>query len=404
MVDQKDEITLPAESSIAVLPFDNMSGNKDKEYICEGMSENIITALSNATGMTVVSRQSSFKYKDKRTDVKEISEDLKVRYVLEGSIQSFGENIRVTAQLIDATKGHHLWAESYDRKLKDLFAIQDEITLKIVKALQVELTEKNLARLVGKGSDNFEAYLTFYKARKYVMAWNKSNIIISRNLLRKAIALDPEWAVPYGILGLTYVQELFTVWCENDNEVIKQALYLADKSQSLDSSIPAPYLIRSHVLLYQRQYDKAIFQCEKALGLHPNTPVPYFYLGWIYIFMGEPEKAIDLYNKGGSTVPKNPIPSYTYYGLAYRDSGQYEKAIVEFQKECERNPDNHTTLVHLASTYCLAGKYGQAQEIAKEIKIIDPNFSIQLFKKALSYKDQTHTDRIIDALRKAGLK
>ena len=152
LVDQKDEITLPAESSIAVLPFDNMSGNKDKEYICEGMSENIITALSNATGMTVVSRQSSFKYKDKRTDVKEISEDLKVRYVLEGSIQSFGENIRVTAQLIDATKGHHLWAESYDRKLKDLFAIQDEITLKIVKALQVELTEKNLARLVGKGS------------------------------------------------------------------------------------------------------------------------------------------------------------------------------------------------------------------------------------------------------------
>lgn len=235
---------LPDKPSIAVLPFDNMSAETEQEYFSDGLTEEIITALSKAPNIFVIARNSTFTYKGKPVKVQQVSEELGVRYVLEGSVRRTGDIVRITAQLIDAIKGLHLWAERYDRNLKDIFAVQDEIALKVLTSLQVKLTRGEQARLEAKGTDNLEAYLKYIQALMYRLQFNKEGLVMSQKLLEEAITLDPNYANAYVGLGNTYWIDVLIGTSKSPKQSISEAMAMAKKALALDNSNP-----RAHGLL-----------------------------------------------------------------------------------------------------------------------------------------------------------
>jgi adenylate cyclase len=226
-VEMDKDLPLPDKPSIAVLPFVNMSGDPEQEYFSDGLSEDLITALSQIPNMFVIARNSTFVYKEKPVNVQKVSRELGVRYVLEGSVRKVGKRVRITAQLIDALKGHHLWAERYDRDLENIFAIQDEITLKILTALQVKLTDGEQARLYARGTENIETYLKMGQARSYFYRFDRGSNIMARQLCEEVIAMDPKWDLPYGVLGWTHFVDVSWRWSDSPEESVQKAFQCA---------------------------------------------------------------------------------------------------------------------------------------------------------------------------------
>jgi TolB-like protein/class 3 adenylate cyclase len=240
---------LPDKPSIAVLPFENMSGDPDQEYFSDGITENIITALSKVHNMFVIARNSTFTYKNRAVKIQQVAEDLGVRYVLEGSVQKTGDRVRITAQLIDAITGNHLWAERYDRDLTDIFALQDEITKKIITSLHVELTVGEDARLYGQTTDNFEAYLKFLQGNAHLMRLNKDATILARKMFKEAVALDPNFIFAYVNLAWTHTFDAAYGWAKSRVKSLEAAEEFAQKALSLDDSFAGTYGVLGSVQL-----------------------------------------------------------------------------------------------------------------------------------------------------------
>jgi len=270
---------LPDKPSIAVLPFDNFTDDPQQEYFSDGMTEEIITALSKVPDLFVIARNSTFSYKGKPVKIRQVAEELGVRYVLEGSVRRAGDRVRVTAQLIDAIKGHHLWAERYERELKDTFALQDEITGNILSALAVKLTRGEQATIRHKGTDNLEAYLKALQARWYLHRMTKEGDFRARQLAEEIMALDPEYASAYIILAYCHIRDVFFGRSKSRKESLEQALELAQKAISLDESFPTCYGLLSIIYMFKKQYEKAIAKAEQAIALDPNGADAYSRLG-----------------------------------------------------------------------------------------------------------------------------
>ncbi|NIS71775.1 MAG: adenylate/guanylate cyclase domain-containing protein [Proteobacteria bacterium] len=250
---------LPDKPSIAVLPFTNLSGDPEQEYFSDGITEEIITALSRVPKLFVIARNSTFTYKGKPVKVKQVAEELGVRYVLEGGVRKAGDKVRITAQLIDATKGHHLWADRYDRELKDVFALQDEITLKILTAMQVKLTEGEQARATAKGTNNLEAYLKILQANEYIFhRLNIESNALGRQLAEGAIALDPEYASAYFALGRAHVVDVWLGSSKSPKASIAKAIELVQKAIVLDDTYAEAHGLLGFLYSMTRQYDKAV--------------------------------------------------------------------------------------------------------------------------------------------------
>ena len=258
---------LPDLPSIAVLPFVNMSGDPKEEYFSDGLTEDIITALSKTPKMFVIARNSTFSYKGKSVKVQQVSEELGVRYVLEGSFRKAGDRVRITAQLIDALTGHHLWAERYDRDLKNIFAVQDEITKNIITAMQVKLTEGEWARVYAKGTNNLDAYLKVMESIWIRAQTSKENVMKAQQLAEEAIALDSNYAYAYSALALTHMSTVWLGISKSPQETLKSAIELCEKAISLDDSLAIAHVILGYMLMMTRDYDKAIAQGEKAMAL-----------------------------------------------------------------------------------------------------------------------------------------
>jgi adenylate cyclase len=395
---------LPEKPSIAVLPFENMSGDPELEYLSDGITEHIITCLSKVPKLFVIARHSTFTYKGKPILVQQVSRELGVRYVVEGGIHRSGERIRITAQLIDAITGHHLWAESYDRELKDVFALQDEITMEILRAIEVKLTEGEQARIYRRGTDSIEAYVKALKAIEYHERFNKDDMIVARRLCEEAIALDPEYARPYRVLAYTHLMEPFYGTGTPPKRSMKRALELAKKAVSLDDSHPCGYECLSYIYVVTRQYEKAIAEAERAVALDPNGADSHVALGYALQIAGRPEEAITSINKAIRSNPIAPGHYFRHLGCAYRMVGRYEEAIAAYRKALDRSPDSIMTHVHLTATYSLAGRDAEARAQAKEVLRVQPKFSVNHYVKKLPYKDKSENQRLIDALHKAGLK
>ncbi|MGD9075328.1 MAG: adenylate/guanylate cyclase domain-containing protein [Desulfobacteraceae bacterium] len=396
--------SLPDKPSIAVLPFDNMSGDPAQDYLADGISENVIDALSRISRLLVIARNSTFTYKGKPVKVQQVSEELGVRYVLEGSVQRSGSRLRVTAQLIDAIKGNHLWSEKYDRKLDDIFAVQDEVTKEIITALNVELTEGEGARLAAKGTDNLEAYLKFMQAREHVYRHNIESNASAQQLAQEALTLDPNYATASRILGITHMHDILLGRSKSPKQSLGKAIKLVKKAVELDDQNGHHHAALGFLLVMIRQYDKAVAEAERGVALDPNVANIYGWLGIIYRYVGRWEDAITAYEKA---IRLNPIPPTFYLhglGLAYAWTGRYEEAITVLKKAIQNEPDSPYGRMFAAAAYSLAGRDEEARTEAAELLRLNPKFSLKKWGKRLKYKNQDDQERLISALSKAGLK
>jgi TolB-like protein/lipoprotein NlpI len=400
---EKPPLPLPEKPSIAVLPFANMSEDPKQEYFSDGITEEIITALSKVPQLFVIARNSTFTYKGKPVKVQHVGRELGVRYVLEGSVRTAGDRVRITTQLVDASTGNHLWSERYDRELKDIFALQDEITMKILTALRVKLTEGEQARMWA-GTDNLEAYLKVLQGRKYLYRLNIDDNALAREMLKEAIALDPNYADAYRYLAVTHMVDVFLGSSKSPRQSLAQAIELAQKAIALDANLPEAHAQLGWLFTIKRQYEKGIAEAELAVALDPNSAYAHWNLGRVLTFAGKPEEAIAFFKKG---VRLNPIPPSAYFmtqGFAYLFMGQYEQGIAASKKAAQIQANNVFAHIILAANYSMLGREEEARGAAAEVVRIQPKFSLERYVKLLPVKNQADKERVINALRKAGLK
>jgi adenylate cyclase len=401
---KKMAFPLPDKPSIAVLPFANMSEDPKQEYFSDGLTEEIITALSKTPRIFVIARNSTFTYKGKAVKVKQVAEELGVRYVLEGSVRKSENHVRVTAQLIDALTGNHLWAERYDRDLKDIFALQDEITLKIIKALQVKVTSGEQARVTGKGTQNLNAYLKTLQAYEQFFRMNKQGSIMAKELAKEAIALDPKYALPYSVMAYSHMLDLWFRFSESPEESMKMAADAAQKALALDESDPLIHTCFTSLYIMQRQHDKAIASAERALELSPSGARAHGSLGLALLFACRFSEAVPYLEQAIRFDPYPSSSALRNLGNAYRMSGRYEEAIMQYKKALKLEPDDLFTHLGLAHTYVKLDRDKDAQAEAAEVLRIYPKFSLDYYAKVNPLKCQSVLEDGIACLRKAGLK
>ena len=403
---------LPDKPSIAVLPFVNMSGDPEQEYFSDGISEEIITGLSKIPQMFVIARNSSFTYKGKSVKAQVVSEELGVQYILEGSVRKAGNRVRITAQLVDAVSGLHLWAERYDRDMGDIFALQDEITMKILTALQVELTEGQQANVYGKGTDNFEAYMKYLQARKFytISGVSKEAIELSRQAAKDAIALDEAYSAPYVLLAWTYWLDARFGLAESPEDSFKQAYVIAQEAEALDDSIPDVHALLAGIHLYQMQHDLAIARGERAVALGPNDAQVHAVMAHILRFAGRFEEAVTMIRKALRFQPKYPPWYLVELAMCDYYLGRHEEAIELAEKYLNfsqsRGEDAFIWPCYLMLTinYSRLGREQEAREAAAGLLRSFPNFSLEWDRQYSHYKNPAHLEQQHEDLRKAGIE
>ncbi|EFK96915.1 adenylate/guanylate cyclase [sediment metagenome] len=398
---------LPDKPSIAVLPFDNLSGDSEQDYIADGITENITAALSKIPELFVIARTSTFAYKGKPAKLHQIAEELGVRYVLEGSIQKSDDNIRVTAQLIDALYGHHLWSEKYDKEIKNFFQIQDEITQKISVELQVKLTHGEQARS-WYGTMNFEAWGYISKGVGIFENYTKANNEKARGLFEKALKIDPDSAFAWVMLAYTHLIDVRFAFTKTPSESIKNAIQFAEKALSIDDKNADAHTSLGSIYLILRQHEKAIEEGQKAIQLDPNNALSYVLFAQTMSYEGNFNEAIVLAKQSIRLAPNPPAWYLIPLGRAYMLSGHYQEALEVFEKLLERAQKGEYQLWHphmyLAITYSMMGQIEKARIHLAEAQKDNPKFSPELVHKTNFFKDPNHLENILNALRKAGLK
>jgi adenylate cyclase len=384
-----------------------MSGDPKQEFLSDGITENIITGLSRVPRLFVIARNSTFIYKGKSVEVKQVSEELGVQYVLEGSVQRSADRIRVTAQLIDALKGHHVWAERYDRDLTDLFALQDEITVKILNAIRVKLTERGLssgAVPYAGGKQDLDCLLKFLEGQGHVQRGNIEDNNMARRIAEEAIAMCPEPQKPYAQMAIIHMMDYFLGTTKSPRESIEKAIELAQKSLAVDDSRAEDHARLSLLYCLRKEWDKAIAEGERGIALNPSGADVHSWYAWTLTFAGRPEEAIPMFQKAIRLNPFGPSRYFMAYGHALRYAGRFEEAVSAYKKAIKREPNNLPAHLLLAATYSMMGREKDAQSEVEEVRRLNPKYSVDYFAKISPYKDQTETDKIIDALRKAGLR
>jgi adenylate cyclase len=404
---EKMAFPLPDEPSIAVLPFVNMSGDPKQEFFCDGITEEIITALSKVHHLLVISRQSTFSYKGKPVKVKQVSEELGVRYVLEGSVQRSGDRIRINAQLIDALTGRHIWAERYNRDLTDLFALQDEITMKILTAIRVKLTDGeqvSSSEKYFKGKQGLDCYLKMLEARKYLQGHNIEDTKVAGRIIEEMIAMCPENPMTY--VGVAYFHWM-AYWLgpvQSRRESIEKGIEMAQKALAMDDSIATAHSLLGLLYNLKREYDKAIAEGERAVALDPGGTSAHLAYAMSLYYVGRSEEAIAMFQKAIRLDPVGSTGFYLNFGHALRVAGRFNEAISAYKKSIQRAPDNIFAHTGMAATYILMGREQEARAEAAEVLRINPNFSVDSLARSLPFKEQSMIDSYIGALRKAGLK
>jgi adenylate cyclase len=404
---EKMALPLPEKPSIAVLAFTNMSGDPEQEDFSDGLTEEIITTLSKVSDLLVIARQSTFSYKGKAVKIKQVAEELGVRYVLEGSVRKEENRVRITAQLIDALTGHHLWAETYDREVTGVFAVQDEIKKKIITALEVKLTEGEQARLFAKGTDNVEAWVLGVKAWKLAVKYSKENHAKARELLERAIELDPDYGFLWTVLAHTHFIDGRFRWSKSRAESFRLAAEFTKKALTIDQEDPFAHSLLGGIYLLQRQHEKAIAEGQKAIALDPNYADGYAILSQTMRLSGRLEEALILIKKAMRLCP---IPRVFYplmLGWAYVELGRYEDAIPVFKQIDERCRKGECPPwvgpQGLIVAYMGLGREEEARAEAEEYLRMRPTASLESTRKGSPVKDPAQLERYLSALRKAGI-
>ena len=397
-------LSLPDKPSIAVLPFVNMSGDPEQEYFSDGMTEDVITSLSKRPGLFVIARNSVFTYKGRPVKPEQVSRELGVRYVLEGSVRKADKQVRITAQLIDATTGYHLWAEHYDGQLKDIFALQDSVTLKIVTALSPKLAAGEQSSGGRPETTSIEAYDLHLRGKAlHAKSQQESTILTARQMFQQAIALDPNYANAYAALAWTYSDE-WTFQYTQDESALNRAIDAARKAVALDGSLPEAHRTLGFILLLDKQLDLGVAELEKAVSLDPNFSWAYAMLALGLNYSGRADEAIGFAKKAIRLDPKCEAWVAYPLGASYYWLRRYDDAIAAFQDAVRRNPKYLPSHLGLAVTYAEMGRDKEARAEAAEALRISPAWGLERWRSRIPIKDQADLDRVERALRKAGFK
>ena len=394
---------VPQKPSIAVLPFTNMSGDAEQEYFSDGMTEDLITDLSKVSALFVIARNSSFAYKGRAVKVQEIGRDLGVRFVLEGSIRNSGNRVRIAAQLIDAESGGHLWAERFDRDLTDIFATQDEVVEKIVRALAVTLTHGEEKRLRRRGTENVAAYEAVLRARELLGGATRETVAQARAMYRRAIELDPTYAVPHAGLAATGVSNYVSDWADDPDAELDQAERWARRALELDDSEPFAHMALGHVMLWRRDHDGALAEFRSMIALDPNFAQGYAATGLALMYAGRAAEALEPFALAMRLDPHYPSIVLHYVAQANFSLGNYGTAAKQLTQRIARTPGTDSSRMMLAACYGHLGRAEEARAIWAALMKVNPEFSLAQRERVLPYKDPRDFARIAEGLAKAGL-
>jgi TolB-like protein/class 3 adenylate cyclase len=397
---------LPEKPSIAVLPFDNLSGDPGQDHVVDGLTEDIIMALSQVSRLFVIARYSTFAYKGKPVKVQRVAEDLGVRYVLEGSVQKSGDQVRIAAQLIDALTGNHLWAERYDRDMTELFALQDEITNRIVVAMRVKLTQGEEARVHRKHTRSLEAWNLLGRGVEHFYRSSKTDNAIARQWFEKAAEVDRGYALAYALLAWTHWFDAFHGWSVNRELSVERASFLAEKARALDDALPDVYALQGTIHLLKGEYDEAIEAGEKAVAYNPNHATNTALLAMTLHNAGRPKEAIRKFKTAMRLSPYYPAWFLEVLGFTYLAAKQPDEALVAFEKFLDRKPAAaHAAHSYIgrALAYHALGQDDEARaEVANAVEA-DAGISLTQFGQLSLNKDRAELERGLAILRRLGL-
>jgi adenylate cyclase len=402
-VESTQALALPDKPSIAVLPFQNMSGDPEQEYFADGMVEEITTALSRFKWLFVIARNSSFTFKGKAVDVKEVGRRLGVRYVLEGSVRTASGKVRITGQLVDAVTGAHIWADRFERDMADVFALQDEVTVAVVSAIQPKLFQTEIAMATRRRPENLTAYDLFLRAMQQFYLSTREGLAEAIRLAHRALQLDPQFGFVTALAGVCHMQRVLYGYAVDPQFDRKEAVRLMRLALSIDDSDPDTLAFAAIISAYMvGDCEREIEMANRAVALNPNSFLAWSSRGHVFRIAGLPEEAIRSFERAIRTSPVDPRLHLMFVGMgmAFIELRRFDEAIVAGKKAQRQNPSFPPASFCLASAFAHLGRDGEAREAAARLLETDPAFTISA---RMGRRRQSHLKLLIEGLRKAGL-
>jgi TolB-like protein/class 3 adenylate cyclase/Tfp pilus assembly protein PilF len=391
-----------AHASIAVLPFDNLSGDPAQEYFVDGITDDVISALGKFSELTVLSREATEEFKGKAVSLDEFSKKFDVRYVLHGTVRRGVDRVRVTADLADAVSGKQLWSGSYDGQIKEVFAVQDDITQKVVGTLAIRLNDIERQRSLAKPPENLQAYDYLQRGIDYYHRHTLTDNIAARRMLEKAIELDPNYAAAYVALGYVRLTSAFSGWTEYVAESVRAAKQLAEKALVIDGANAEAHALLGNVYLNLGESEKALVEMRKAIDLNPNDATTYASLGGLFTYNGQADEAIEVFEIALRLYPDMNVGRFYPVGWAYYLAGRYEDAVRVQEAAIRLTPNDYFIYACLAASYAQLNRPAEAATAARDTLHAWPIFSAEAF--ADQFSGEKVKMKIIDGLHKAGLR
>jgi adenylate cyclase len=397
-----DRASLPAPDgpSIAVLPFTNMSGDAEQEFFADGLTEDILTALSRFREFLVISRNSTFVYKGKAVNIQEVAKALNAQYVVEGSVRKSGNRVRITVQLIDARRDRHIWAERYDRELEDIFAIQDEVTSSIVATLPGRLEAATYQSIVRKPTESMVAYERLLTAKVLHHRATREDNLEAQRVIESALALDPNYAHAHAWRACIIGQSVVSNWAPDPEAAFRTIRAELKIALALDPDDSDVHRILSAVNLLSRDYEACEYHQQRAVALNPNNDLIVVEQGELYTWLGEPEKGIEWLRKAMRLNPHHPDRYWNHLGRAYFVARRYREAVDAFRHISHPNQYHHA---FLAACFAMLSDMTDAVEHARHVLALKPDFSADAYLRTLYYRRDADREHHRDALLKAGL-
>jgi TolB-like protein/tetratricopeptide (TPR) repeat protein len=405
-VDTSEGPALPDRPSIAVLPFQSLSGDPEQEYFADGIVEEIITALSRFSGLFVIARNSSFTYKGRAIDVKQVGRELGVRYVLEGSVRTGGHRVRITGQLIDASTGAHIWADRFDGTPEDIFDLQDHVTASVVGAISPKVEQAEIERAKRKPTENLNAYDCFLHGMAVVHKLTREAMSHALQLFSRTVELDPDFAAAYGMATWCYVQRKANRWMVNRAQEVAETKRLARKAVDLGRDDAVALSRGGYALAYvEADLDAGGVFIERAFALNPNLAFAWFANAWLRIFRGEPELALSDFAHVRRLSPFEPLMPSIQAGIAFAHFivGDYRKASSLAEQVLQEKPDLHIGLRLAAAGNALAGNFNNAQRAMARLREIDPSLRVCDLKDLTPLRRPQDLLMYEEGMRQAGM-
>jgi adenylate cyclase len=395
--------SLPDRPSIAVLPLENMSGDPEQEYFADGMVEEIITALSRFKWLFVIARNSSFTFKGRAVDIKEVGRSLGVRYVLEGSVRKASGKVRIAGQLIDAVTGAHIWADRFERDLTDIFALQDEVTVAVVSAIQPKFLQTEIGLAARRRSESLTAYDCYLRALPQFYLSTREGVAEAIRLAHRALELDPRFGVAAALAGICHMDNVIWGYAVDPQFDRKEAIRLQRLALSLDDGDPDTLAWAGLISVFMvHDYEGAIEMADRAVALNPNSFLAWYARGWVYRNAGQPEEAVRSFERAIRLSPVDPMLHQVFngMGMASIELGRFDEAIVAGKKAQRQNPSYSPAYRCLASAFAHLGRDVEAREAVARVLELDPATTISAL---IARYGSSNGKLVIEGLRKAGL-